>query len=108
MKQQQRSLSTNIPLVEHHPTSTSINHSLSSNNNNKSLTNNNNNKLVTSSSSFIRTASKKRREFGKDKRNASSHIGPIHTPTDESPSITVQQVIDFYSSIIFLLSFVSV
>lgn len=90
---QQRSLSTNIPLVENHLISPPINHlpisSLSSSNN-KSLTNNN--KLITSSSSFIRTASKKRREFGKDKRHVSSQLDKISLPTVESSSITVEQV----------------
>jgi hypothetical protein len=41
------------------------------------------NKLVTSSS-FNRTASKKRREFGKDKRHAASNVGlPYLIKTDE-------------------------
>lgn len=90
---QQRSLSTNIPLVENHLISPPINHlpisSLSSSNN-KSLTNNN--KLITSSSSFIRTASKKRREFGKDKRHVSSQLDKISLPTVEPSSITVEQI----------------
>jgi hypothetical protein len=80
---QQRSLSTNIPVVDHYKPSP-INLSI--------LTNptNNNNKLVTSTS-FIRTASKKRREFGKDKRYAASNVGVQHSPTDEHQT-TVHQV----------------
>ncbi len=78
---QQRSLSTNIPLVDHDKPSP-MNLSV--------LTNSNNNQLVTSSS-FIRTASKKRREFGKDKRNASSNVGLPHTTTDEHQT-TIHQV----------------
>jgi hypothetical protein len=40
------------------------------------------NKLVTSSS-FNRTASKKRREFGKDKRHAASNVGLPHLITTD-------------------------
>jgi len=79
---QQRSLSTNIPVVDHYKPSP-INLSVL-------INTKNNNKLVTSSS-FIRTASKKRREFGKDKRNASSNVGLSHSPTDEHQT-TVHQV----------------
>jgi len=52
------------------------------------------NKLVTSSS-FNRTASKKRREFGKDKRHAASNVGlPYLIKTDEYqfPVPTIHQV----------------
>ncbi len=52
------------------------------------------NKLV-SSSSFNRTASKKRREFGKDKRHAASNVGlPYLTTTDkyQFSSATIHQV----------------
>jgi hypothetical protein len=40
------------------------------------------NKLVPSSS-FNRTASKKRREFGKDKRHATSNVGLPHVITTD-------------------------
>jgi hypothetical protein len=76
---QQRSLSTNIPVVDHYKPSP-INLSVL-------INKNNNNKLVTSSS-FIRTASKKRREFGKEKRHASSNVDPT---TDEYKT-TIHQV----------------
>jgi hypothetical protein len=66
-KMQQRSLSTNIPLDDRN----TVNHLLSPNTN-----------LVTSSS-FNRSASKRRREFGKDKRHASSSIGLPYLKTDE-------------------------
>jgi hypothetical protein len=79
---QQRSLSTNIPVVHHYKPSP-INLSVLTN------TNNNNNKL-TASTSFIRTASKKRREFGKDKRNASSNVGLPYSPTDEHQTTMYQ------------------
>lgn len=74
---QQRSLSTNIPFVDHSKPSP-INLSVLTNPNN----NNTNNKLVTSTS-FIRTASKKRREFGKEKRNVSTNVALSHSPTNE-------------------------
>ena len=78
---QQRSLSTNIPFVGHSKPSP-INLSTSKNTNTNNLTSN---KLVTSSS-FTRTASKKRREFGKDKKNVSSNFGLPQT------TATVHQV----------------
>jgi len=52
------------------------------------------NKLITSSS-FNRTASKKRREFSKDKRHAASNVGLPHLiKTDEYqfPVPTIHQV----------------
>ena len=85
---QQRSLSTNIPLVEHYKPSPINLSVLPIINQLNPITNNN--KLVTSTS-FIRTASKKRREFGKDKRNASSNVGLPYSPTDEHQA-TVHQV----------------
>jgi hypothetical protein len=48
------------------------------------------NKLITSSS-FNRTASKKRREFGKDKRHAASNMG-IRTDEYQYPSPTIHEV----------------
>jgi hypothetical protein len=84
---QQRSLSTNIPVVEHYkPSPINLTALLNANQIN-------NNKLVTSTS-FIRTASKKRREFGKDKRNAASNAGLPYSPTDEYQP-TVHQVNSF-------------
>jgi len=76
---QQRSLSTNIPVVDHYKPSP-INLSV--------LVNRNNNNKLATSSSFTRTASKKRREFGKDKRHASSNVDPT---TDEHHT-TIRQV----------------
>ena len=52
------------------------------------------NKLVTSAS-FNRTASKRRKEFGKDKRHASSNTGlpNVMTPDEyQSPSPIIHQV----------------
>jgi hypothetical protein len=52
------------------------------------------NKLVTSSS-FNRTASKKRREFGKDKRHAASNMGllnAIEADEYQFPSPIIHQV----------------
>ncbi|CAF1098541.1 unnamed protein product [Adineta steineri] len=83
---QQRSLSTNIPLVDHYKPSP-INLSVLSNTN---QTNNNTNKLSTSSS-FTRTASKKRREFGKDKRHAASNVGLPYLIADEQQA-TIHQI----------------
>jgi hypothetical protein len=85
---QQRSLSTNIPLDDRYSTN-SVNLLLSPN------TNQLGNRLVTSSS-FNRSASKKRREFGKDKRHAASNVGlPYLRTTDEQQlkSPLVHQVI---------------
>ena len=101
---QQRSLSTNIPLVADHFTPTPINHELlihmnqsrsmtsNSNNNNKSISMHNH-KLVTSSS-FIRTASKKRREFGKDKRHAASNATNTHLTAEDYAARAHQVEID--------------
>ncbi len=80
---QQRSLSTNILLVNHDKPSP-INISVLTNRHST------NNKLVTSTS-FTRTASKKRREFGKEKRNVSSNVDPSYPITDEHQT-TVHQV----------------
>jgi hypothetical protein len=96
---QQRSLSTNIPLVDHY-TPTPINLLLLPNRNPPNSINKN--KLVTSSS-FTRTASKKRREFGKDKRNALSNVGLPHTTTTNEHHSTVYQV--KFKSIFYFYSF---
>ena len=79
---QQRSLSTNIPFVENNQ----VNYSILSHKNQVNSTNRNNNNdifVMSSSSSFVRTASKKRREFGKGKRNVSSNVGLPHLIVDE-------------------------
>lgn len=66
---QHRSLSTNIPLVDHDmPSPMNL-----STINKTSPTSSIHTKLV-ASSSFTRTASKKRREFSKDKRNVSTNV----------------------------------
>jgi hypothetical protein len=90
---QQRSLSTNIPLDDHSAINR-VNNLLSPN------TNLLNNKLVTSSS-FNRSASKRRREFGKDKRHAATNVGlPHFLQTDEhefsAPTIHQVQCVFFY------------
>jgi len=88
---QQRSLSTNIPLVEHSKPSP-MNLSLLPNKNRaNSFNNNNNNNKLATSPSFTRTASKKRREFGKDKRHASSNVDFPPLIIDEHQT-TVHQV----------------
>lgn len=86
---QQRSLSTNIPLVDH-DIPTPINLSLVMNTI-RSLPMNNNEQLD-EASSFTRTASKKRREFSKEKRNVSSNAGISQSPTNENPQTSVQTV----------------
>lgn len=71
---QQRSLSTNIPVVDHDrpsPMNLSV------------LMNTTINKILPGSVSFTRTASKKRREFGKDKKHASSNVDSSSTNVDE-------------------------
>ncbi len=82
---QQRSLSTNIPVVDHDKPSP-INLSVL---NNSIPSNSINNKFSISTSTFNRTASKKRREFGKDKQHASANVDP--STTDEHQS-TIHQV----------------
>ncbi|CAF0802048.1 unnamed protein product [Rotaria sordida] len=87
---QQRSLSTNIPLVENHKPNP-MNLSIFPNINQTYLNHNNtDNHKIISSSSFIRSASKKRREFSKDKRNTSSNVIPSHIATDEYPTKVYQ------------------
>ncbi|UJR34105.1 hypothetical protein I4U23_021513 [Adineta vaga] len=78
---QHRSLSTNIPFVDHSKPSP-INLSVTSYLNPMNSSTNNSNKLTTSTS-FIRTASKKRREFGKDKKHAQSNVGFSSLTNDE-------------------------
>ncbi|CAF1273526.1 unnamed protein product [Adineta ricciae] len=93
---QNRSLSTNIPFVDHSkPSPINLSAAFNSNpmnqlNNHHNHNNNNSNKLSTSSS-FIRTASKKRREFGKDKKHASSNASLPPLINDER-QITVHQI----------------
>jgi hypothetical protein len=82
---QQRSLSTNIPVVDHYKPSP-INLSVLIN---PKPFNSLNNKFNISTSTLSRTASKKRREFGKDKRQASANADP--STTDERQT-TVHQV----------------
>ena len=86
---QQRSLSTNIPLVDH-DMPTPMNLSLLSKTN-RSQPINNHHQLI-EEASFTRTASKKRREFGKEKRNVSSNAGVSPSPSAEHSLGTVQQV----------------
>lgn len=76
---QQRSLSTNIPVVDHdRPSPMNI----------SALINTTINKIIPSSVSFTRTASKKRREFGKDKQHASVNVDSFPINVDEQqPSI---------------------
>lgn len=71
---QQRSLSTNIPVVDHDrpsPMNLTV------------LMNTTLQKILPVSVSFTRSASKKRREFGKDKKPASSNVDSLPTNDDE-------------------------
>lgn len=81
---QQRSLSTNIPLVEtYRPNLHSISVSLDTN---QSDLNDDDRGMVTSTS-FTRTASKKRREFSKDKRHDSSIADFPNISTNEHSTL---------------------
>ncbi|CAF3250948.1 unnamed protein product [Rotaria socialis] len=89
---QQRSLSTNIPLVENYTTNRT-NCSQLSNTDQTNLNSGNDydyNYKIVQSPSFTRTASKKRREFSKDKRNASSNATISHTTTDKYQALVYQ------------------
>ena len=94
---QQRSLSTNIPLV-HHEIPIPLNIPITSTSNQSNAGKNNKMTISISSSSspmsssFNRTASKKRREFGKEKKNVSSNIEKVSSPTDEQPP-NIHQVV---------------
>ncbi|CAF3542582.1 unnamed protein product [Rotaria sp. Silwood1] len=83
---QQRSLSTNIPLVQNLKPNR-INLLVLPNTDQANSINNN---KIVSSESFIRTASKRRREFGKDKRNVSSNVIPSHMISDEQQTKVYQ------------------
>lgn len=84
---QQRSLSTNIPLVENYqPTPINVPTAINTNQD----SNNNNYYKITSSPSFTRTASKKRREFGKEKRNVSTNVSISHPANDDQETVFYQ------------------
>jgi hypothetical protein len=83
---QQRSLSTNIPVVDHYKPSPINLSVLIKPNPLNTITN----KFIISNSTINRTASKKRREFGKEKRQVSANVNP--TTTNEEYKSTVHQV----------------
>ena len=95
---QQRSLSTNIPVVDHDrpsPMNLSV------------LVNTTINKLIPLSVSFTRTASKKRREFGKDKRHASVNVDSLPINIDEQRP-KIHQVEFKQKELFFAFFFISV